>query len=48
MGLIVPERPYIWFRLSFTMMLEKSCLLCRNVWEMHHRCPALNGRWNCC
>jgi hypothetical protein len=37
----------IW-SMSTRMMLEKSCLSCRESWGMHHRCPALGGRWNCC
>lgn len=37
----------VW-RLPYPMMFEKSCRRCREVWSMHHRCPALGGRWDCC
>lgn len=38
----------ITWSMSTRMMLDKSCRLCRQQWGMHHRCPALDGRWNCC
>lgn len=37
----------VWW-LSWTMNFEKSCLLCRGTWWMHHHCPALDGAYNCC
>lgn len=33
---------------SWKINLDKILMLCREVWRMHHRCPALGGRWNCC
>lgn len=48
MKLIFPRELVIYWHPGKLMMVDKTCLSCRNMWGMHHRCPALGGRWNCC
>lgn len=41
-NLIIPVR------LVTLKQLEKSCTFCRGQWQMHHRCPQQQGRFDCC